>query len=204
MKLNLTIKMALFSTSIFLSLIPALRAQDNKPKAEVGSPAPDFTLEDQTGHEVKLSEIKNSIIVLEWMNPDCPFVQRHYNSGTMTTLSNKYKDKNVVWMAINSTHYMNKNDDQNWIHKFKVGYPILDDSAGRVGRLYGAKTTPNMYIIDPSGILVYSGAIDDDPRGSRDGKALNYVYQALEEILAGKPVTIAKTKPYGCSVKYSN
>jgi peroxiredoxin len=204
MKLNSTIKMVLFSASIFLSLIPNLSAQENKPKAEIGSPAPDFTLEDQTGHKVKLSEMKNGIIVLEWMNPDCPFVQRHYNSDTMTTLASKYKEKNVIWMAINSTHYMNKKDDQNWINKFKVGYPILDDSSGRVGKLYGAKTTPNMYIIDASGILVYSGAIDDDPRGSKDGKALNYVDQALEEILAGKPVTIAKTKPYGCSVKYSD
>ena len=204
MKLNSTIKTVLFSASIFLSLIPNLSAQENKPKAEIGSPAPDFTLEDQTGDKVKLSEIKNSIIVLEWMNPDCPFVQRHYNSETMTTLADKYKERNVIWMAINSTHYMNKKDDQDWINKFKVGYPILDDSYGRVGKLYGAKTTPNMYIIDPSGILVYSGAIDDDPRGSKDGKALNYVDQALEEILAGKSVTIAKTKPYGCSVKYSD
>jgi peroxiredoxin len=122
----------------------------------------------------------------------------------MTTLADKYREKNVVWMAINSTHYMNKEDDQNWINKFKVGYPILDDSSGSVGKLYGAKTTPNMYIIDPSGILVYSGAIDDDPRGSKNGKALNYVDQALEEIFAGKPVTISQTKPYGCSVKYSD
>ena len=204
MKLNSLIKMILFSTSIFFSLILSLSAQDHKTKAEIGSPAPDFTLEDQRGHEVKLSDIKNSIIVLEWMNPDCPFVQRHYDSKTMTTLANKYKEKNVVWIAINSTHYMNKQDNQNWINKFKVGYPILDDSSGSVGKLYGAKTTPNMYIIDPSGILVYSGAIDDDPRGSKDGKALNYVDQALEEILAGKPVTITQSKPYGCSVKYSN
>lgn len=204
MKLNSLIKMILFSTSIFFSLILSLSAQDNKTKAEIGSPAPDFTLEDQRGHEVKLSDIKNSIIVLEWMNPDCPFVQRHYDSKTMTTLANKYKEKNVVWIAINSTHYMNKQDNQNWINKFKVGYPILDDSSGSVGKLYGAKTTPNMYIIDPSGILVYSGAIDDDPRGSKDGNALNYVDQALEEILAGKPVTITQSKPYGCSVKYSN
>ncbi|HEX9667301.1 MAG TPA: redoxin domain-containing protein [Thermodesulfobacteriota bacterium] len=204
MKLNSWIKMILFSTSIFFSLITGLSALDNKTKAEVGSPAPDFTLEDQKGNVVKLSDINDSIIVLEWMNPDCPFVQRHYNSKTMTTLADKYREKNVVWMAINSTHYMNKEDDQNWINKFKVGYPILDDSSGSVGKLYDAKTTPNMYIIDPSGILVYSGAIDDDPRGSKDGKALNYVDQALEEILAGKTVTISQTKPYGCSVKYSN
>ena len=204
MKLNSWIKMILFSTSIFFSLITGLSALDNKTKAEVGSPAPDFTLEDQKGNVVKLSDINDSIIVLEWMNPDCPFVQRHYNSKTMTTLADKYKEKNVVWMAINSTHYMHKEDDQNWINKFKVGYPILDDSSGSVGKLYDAKTTPNMYIIDPSGILVYSGAIDDDPRGSKDGKALNYVDQALEEILAGKTVTISQTKPYGCSVKYSN
>jgi peroxiredoxin len=196
--------MILFSTSIFFSLITGLSALDNKTKAEVGSPAPDFTLEDQRGNVVKLSDINDGIVVLEWMNPDCPFVQRHYNSKTMTTLADKYREKNVVWMAINSTHYMNKEDDQNWINKFRVGYPILDDSSGSVGKLYDAKTTPNMYIIDPSGILVYSGAIDDDPRGSKGGKALNYVDQALEEILAGKPVTISQTKPYGCSVKYSN
>jgi peroxiredoxin len=204
MKTNSLIKIFLFSTSIFFTLITTVSGLENKTKAELGSPAPDFVLEDQSGHEVKLSDFKNSIVVLEWMNPDCPFVQRHYNSRTMSTLADKYKEKNVVWMAINSTHYMNKQDNQNWINKFKVGYPILDDSSGTVGKLYGAKTTPNMYIIDPSGILVYSGAIDDDPRGSKDGKALNYVDQALGEILAGKPVTISQTKPYGCSVKYSN
>ncbi|MGB7293305.1 MAG: thioredoxin family protein [Thermodesulfobacteriota bacterium] len=204
MKLNSLIKVILFSTSICFSLITSLSALDNQTKAEVGSPAPDFTLEDQTGHEVKLSDFKDRIIVLEWMNPDCPFVQRHYNSKTMTTLADKYKEKNVVWMAINSTHYMNKQDNENWVNKFKVGYPILHDGSGSVGKLYGAKTTPNMYIIDPSGILVYSGAIDDDPQGSKDGKALNYVDHALEEVLAGKPVTISQAKPYGCSVKYSD
>jgi peroxiredoxin len=120
----------------------------------------------------------------------------------MTTLAEEYGD--VVWIAINSTHYMTKEDDKTWVEKYNLSYPILDDNPGKVGRVYGAKTTPHMFIIDKSGILVYQGAIDDDPGGSKKGNALNYVNKALEEIEAGRAVTVSQTKPYGCSVKYSN
>ena len=170
--------------------------------AHLASAAPGFTLEDQSGSIVSLSDFGGKMVVLEWLNPDCPFVQRHYKAKTMTTLAEKYGD--VVWIAINSTHYMTKEDDKTWVEKYNLSYPILDDNPGKVGRVYGAKTTPHMFIIDKSGILVYQGAIDDDPGGSKKGNALNYVNKALEEIQAGRAVTVSQTKPYGCSVKYSN
>ena len=179
-------------------------AEEKKATAVVGSPALTFTLEGQNGNKVSLSDSDGKIIVLEWLNPDCPFVKRHYRAGTMTTLAEKYKDKDVVWIAINSTHYMNKEDDKKWIEEYKLFYPILDDSSGKVGKLYGAKTTPHMFIIDKSGTLVYQGAIDDDPKGVKNGNALNYVDKALGEINAGKPVSMSQTKPYGCSVKYTD
>ncbi len=178
-------------------------AGDRGERATVGAPAPTFTLEDQNGRPVSLSDFAGKIVVLEWVNPDCPFVQRHYRAGTMKRLAEKYQSKGVVWLAINSTHYMDKEDNRRWIEKYKLPYPILDDHAGRVGRLYGAKTTPHMFIIDTSGKLVYRGGIDDDPRGTKNGGALNYVERALDELLTGKPVSISQSKPYGCSVKYA-
>lgn len=178
-------------------------AGDGGERATVGAPAPTFTLEDQNGRPVSLSDFAGKIVVLEWVNPDCPFVQRHYRAGTMKRLAEKYQSKGVVWLAINSTHYMDKEDNRRWIEKYKLPYPILDDHAGRVGRLYGAKTTPHMFIIDTSGKLVYRGGIDDDPRGTKNGGALNYVERALDELLTGKPVSISQSKPYGCSVKYA-
>ncbi|RMG56448.1 MAG: thioredoxin family protein [Acidobacteria bacterium] len=178
-------------------------AGDGGERATVGAPAPTFTLEDQNGRPVSLSDFTGKIVVLEWVNPDCPFVQRHYRAGTMKRLAEKYQSKGVVWLAINSTYYMGKEDNRRWIEKYKLPYPILDDHTGRVGRLYGAKTTPHMFIIDTSGKLVYQGGIDDDPRGAKNGGALNYVERALDELLAGKPVSISQSKPYGCSVKYA-
>ncbi len=175
---------------------------DTGPNAEIGSPAPAFTLEDQNGNSIGLSNLGDKIVVLEWLNPDCPFVQRHYKAETMTTLAGKYSDSGVVWLAVNSTHTMDKDDDRKWIGKYSLQYPILDDSSGNVGKLYGAKTTPNMFIIDKSGTLVYAGAIDDDPDGSKGENKVNYVEKALKEVITGNPVSISETKPYGCSVKY--
>lgn len=190
----------MLGVSVQLSVL----AEGKKVTAMVSSSAPAFTLEDQNGKNVSLTDLNVKIVVLEWLNPDCPFVKRHYRAGTMTTLAEKYKDKDVVWIAINSTHYMNKEDDKKWIEEYKLFYPILDDSSGKVGKLYGAKTTPHMFIIDKSGTLVYQGAIDDDPKGVKNGNALNYVDKALGEIIAGKPVSMSQTKPYGCSVKYAD
>ena len=168
---------------------------------EAGAAAPEFTLKDQAGHEVKLSDTAGKIRVLEWVNPDCPFVKRHYEAGTMNRLAKAYAGKGVVWMAINSTNYMDAAASAAFLEANSLSYPILIDSSGEVGHAYGARTTPHIFIIDGDGRVAYQGAIDDDPRGTKD-KAENYVETVLNELLAGKAVSITETKPYGCSVKY--
>ena len=175
-----------------------------------GQPAPDFTLSDTSGKAVKLSDLKGKVVVLEWVNPDCPYVQKHYNSANMPALQKEFGGKQVTWLAINSTregHSEFKSPQQMdaWMKK-TGGAPAatLLDRDSKVGRLYSAVTTPHMYIIDPKGTLVYVGAIDDK-RSTRmeDVKtAKNYVRAALGETMAGKPVSTASTSPYGCTVKY--
>jgi len=169
--------------------------------AAVGAAAPAFTLTDTSGNEVSLSDYAGQVVVLEWVNPDCPFVQRHYKAGTMKSLATKYGAQDVVWLTINSTNYMDAEANAEFKAANELPYAILIDQNGEVGHLYGAATTPHMYVIDGSGTLVYVGAIDDDPRGS-SGSPTNYVAAALDEVLAGQAVTTAETKPYGCSVKY--
>ena len=168
----------------------------------VGDTAPDFTLEDTTGSDVSLSDFSGKVVVLEWLNPDCPFVQRHYKAGTMKSLATRYGDRGVVWLTINSTNYMDAAANAKFKDANGLPYPILVDQDGRVGHLYGAATTPHMYVIDGTGTIVYIGAIDDDPRGTKTGSVTNYVAAALDEVVAGKSVSTAETKPYGCSVKY--
>ena len=175
-----------------------------------GQPAPDFTLSDTSGKAVKLSDLKGKVVVLEWVNPDCPYVQKHYNSANMPALQKEFGGKQVTWLAINSTregHSEFKSPQQMdaWMKK-TGGAPAatLLDRDSKVGRLYGAVTTPHMYVIDPKGMLVYAGAIDDK-RSTRleDVKtAKNYVRAALGETMAGKAVSTASTSPYGCTVKY--
>ena len=175
----------------------------------VGQPAPDFTLSDLSGKSVKLSDLKGKLVVLEWVNPDCPYVQKHYNSANMPGLQKEYSGK-VTWLTINSTregHSEFKSPQQMaaWM-KQTGGAPAatLLDRDSKVGRLYGAVTTPHMYVIDPKGTLVYVGAIDDkrstNPADVKTAK--NYVRTALGETMAGKPVSNASTSPYGCTVKY--
>ena len=168
----------------------------------VGDKAPDFSLADTAGNEVSLSDFEGKTVVMEWLNPDCPFVQRHYKTGTMKKLATTYGGEGVVWLTINSTNYMDAADNAKFKAANELPYTILVDQSGEVGHLYGAKTTPHMYIIDGSSELVYIGAIDDDPRGGKGDGATNYVAAALDEVVAGKDVTTAETKPYGCSVKY--
>jgi len=169
-------------------------------KAKINEAAPDFTLQDQEGKTIKLSDYDDIIVVLEWVNPDCPYTQRHYKLNTMGQLSTKYKN-DVVWLAINSTYYMDNTYNKMWVDKHNLSYPILNDNSGEIGKLYGAKTTPHMFIVDSKGKLVYAGAIDDDPKGA-DNQVINFVDTALGEIISGKDVSIAETKSYGCSVKY--
>jgi peroxiredoxin len=177
--------------------------------AVVGQPAPAFTATDLSGKPVNLADLKGRTVVLEWHNPGCPFVQKHYNSGNMQSLQKKYGN-DVVWLAVNSTNtgasdYLPPERLATVMKDFKAapaGY--LMDASGTVGRAYGARTTPHMYIIDKDGKLLYNGAIDDKRSTNvEDVKtAKNYVAVALDEVKAGKPVSTASTTPYGCSVKY--
>ena len=179
-------------------------------KPIVGKAAPQFTLTDTSGKTWKLSDLKGKVVVLEWFNHGCPFVKKHYESGNMQKLHKEYTGKGVTWLAINSSAKGKQGNASAAEHekafKDKGAAPtaVLVDEEGTVGRAYGAKTTPNMYVIDKKGILVYAGAIDDK-NGTEQSEietAKNYVKSALDEILNGKTVTIAETKPYGCSVKY--
>jgi hypothetical protein len=141
--------------------------------------------------------------VLEWTNPDCPFVQRHYKEGSMKKLTSAYSESGVVFLTVNSTNYMDREANAAFAEKEGITWPLLVDQEGAVGHEYGAQTTPHMFIIDTDGKVVYQGAIDDDPRGSKDAEErTNYVARALDEVLAGTAVSTPETTPYGCSVKY--
>jgi len=171
-----------------------------------GRQAPAFELSSFTGRKVKLADLTGKIVVLEWFNSDCPFVRYHYDQATtMIDLAKKYKDKNVVWLAVNSTSTTTPQANRQFAEKHKLPYPILDDRAGTVGRQYGARNTPHMFIIDKDGTLAYRGAIDNAPLGKvqGDGTKINYVDQALAELTADKDVTTPTTTPYGCTVKYA-
>ncbi len=184
-----------------VTLVFTLARAADKPA--VGKPAPEFSLQSQDGKTVKLSDYKGKLVVLEWTNPECPFVKRHYEHKTMNTLADEYKDNDVVWLAINSTSNATSEANRKWSEQAGLSRPVLDDSKGTVGRLYGATNTPHMYIVDKGGNLAYIGAIDNDPDGSRDSGKVNYVKKALDELLAGKSVSEPETKAYGCGVHYA-
>jgi len=179
-------------------------------EAEVGKPAPDFTLTDLDGKQFKLSELRGKTVVLEWFNPECPFVKANHTKGSLKGMAKRYADKGIVWLAINSGgagkqgHGVEKNRDYKG--RYEMSYPILLDETGEVGKRYGAKTTPHMYIIDPQGTLMYKGAIDNTPGSDpeKDDVVINYVENALGELAAGKPITTKQTEAYGCSVKYAS
>ena len=182
--------------------------QATEAAAKIGEKAPDFTLEDTNGESHTLSQYTadGKIVVLEWFNPTCPYVVRHHEKATtMKDLASDFEDKGVVWLAINSTNegHPSFGKDAEAIKKWKIDYPVLLDAPGKVGKMYGAKTTPHMYIIDTDGVLRYMGAIDNDARGRKSpSDTVNYVRQALEEIKAGETVSESETRAYGCGVKY--
>jgi hypothetical protein len=176
----------------------------------VGAPAPDFSLTDLAGKPVKLSDYKGKYVVLEWVNPGCPFVQKHYDSGNMPKLQKDAAAHGVVWLTVNSTNPSSQDfrtppQMGEWL-KSKGAAPraALLDKDGAVGKRYGAKATPHMYVVNPQGALIYAGAIDSirsaDIADIDD--ATNYVALALSEARAGKPLTTASTQAYGCSIKY--
>ncbi len=184
------------------------RAPDTKKKVKK---APAFTLPNLDGKKIALKDFENKIVVLEWTNHLCPFVVKHYKSKNMQALQKKYKKKGIVWLSICSSA-PGKQGDMNvekWkqMNKAYGAEPtaVLLDPEGKVGRLYKAKTTPHMYIIDKNGIIRYEGAIDDkrstNPEHVKTSK--NYVGTALDALLAGKEIPVTKSKPYGCSVKYA-
>jgi DsbC/DsbD-like thiol-disulfide interchange protein len=165
--------------------------------------AKDFTLKDSDGKDVTLRELQGKVVVLEWFNPDCPFVKRHHEKrSTHADLARKYADKNVVWLAINSTHYMKPDVTADWVKKWEIPYPVLIDRDGKVGRAYKAKTTPHMFVINEAGEIVYHGALDDDPPGKKTSPE-NYIDKVLADLTAGRPVSVEPNKSYGCSVKYA-
>ncbi|MCS7230273.1 MAG: thioredoxin family protein [Candidatus Kryptonium sp.] len=202
-KMNIFNVVGFFVVALALSF---LSGQDKK--VEVGSVVPDFSLTDLNGKVVKLSDFKGKVVVLEWTNPNCPFVQRVYKEKIMPSVQKEFVQKGVVWIIINSTNpkhkdYLEPKELQKIYNEWGSSYTAyLIDPDGKVGKMFDAKTTPHMFVINKDGKLVYNGAIDDDPRGEKKEK-INYVKNALSEILAGKPVSVSITKPYGCSVKYA-
>lgn len=187
-----------------VAVMPLVRA------VTVGQPAPDFTLTAINGSTHKLSDYKGKTVVLEWVNPECPFVVKHYESGNMPATQKAATAAGVVWLSINSGHAGAQGDFDAaqvaaWA-KATGAAPTayLRDQNGAVGRLYGAKTTPHMFVITADGTLVYDGAIDSirSPKQADIAKAENYVNSALAAVKAGQPVAKANTQPYGCSVKY--
>ena len=195
------------SVVMFLFLFSVLTFSQD---AKLNEPAPNFKLMDSNGKEHSLSDFKDKIVVLEWINYECPFVKKHYNSRNMQTLQEKYTKAGIVWLTICSSAESKQgnfsNDEINsrskkHSEKFTA---YLVDADGKVGKMYGAKTTPHMYIIDKTGKLVYAGGIDDKASTEFADiiSASNFGSSALDELLAGKNVSLQSSKPYGCSVKY--
>jgi hypothetical protein len=180
-------------------------------RAAVGQPAPDFTLRDLDGKTFRLADHKGKTVILEWFNPECPFVKNSHTKGSLVGTAKRHGEKGVVWLAVNSAapgkqgHGLEASRAGQ--SKFSLSHPILLDESGDVGRLYGATRTPELFVIDPKGTLVYRGAIDNSPDGEggspTDGKLVNYVDAALADLAAARPVAKPRTEPYGCTVKYA-
>jgi peroxiredoxin len=176
----------------------------------VGKPAPEFVLHDLDGREVRLSSFKGKTVVLEWFNPNCPYVARSHTKGSLTDAANRHAKSGVAWVAVNSGgpgkqgHGVEAN--RSGAKKFGMEYPILVDESGVVGKKYGATNTPHMFVIDDKGTLVYRGAIDNSPDGEgespTEGKLVSYVDEALAAVAARRAPATPETKAYGCSVKY--
>ncbi|VTU38112.1 thioredoxin family protein [Variovorax sp. PBL-E5] len=178
----------------------------------VGQQAPDFVAVDTSGKQHRLSDFAGRFVVLEWTNPGCPFVRKHYGSGNMPATQKAATDKGVVWLAINSTEraasdYLQAPALEAWMKEHAASpTAVLMDEDGVIGQAYGARTTPHLFIIDPKGVLVYAGGIDSMPSTRVDDikTATNYVSQALGEAFGGKAISVTASRPYGCSIKYKS
>lgn len=177
-----------------------------------GQPAPDFKLQDTEGKTVHLADLKGKIVVLEWFNPECPFVRASHSKGSLVGMAAKYTPKGVVWLAINSSapgkQGAGADKSRAGAKEWGLTHPILLDPTGQVGRSYGATNTPHMFVIGKDGVVQYKGAIDNSPDGEggspQGGKLVNHVAQAVDALAAGAPVPTRETRAYGCSVKYAN
>jgi peroxiredoxin len=180
--------------------------------AKLGEKAPDFELDDLDGKPVKLSSFLGKRVVLEWFNPQCPFVRASHTKGSLSGTADKHVKAGVVWLAINSgapgKQGAGAENSREGQKQFGMNHPILLDESGTVGKAYGAKRTPHMVVIDEKGVLVYQGAIDNSPDGEGEspeaGKLVNYVDAALADLAAGRAVAKPETQAYGCSVKYGS
>jgi peroxiredoxin len=178
---------------------------------DIGQAAPDFTLPDTEGRKVHLADLKGKTVVLEWMNPGCPFVNKAHLAGSLKDAARRHAAEGVVWLGINSSapgrEGAGVEATKDAIGRFALEHPVLLDESGDVGHAYGATNTPHLFVIDPSGKLVYRGAADNSPDGEglspTDGKLVRYVDAALADLAAGRPVALPSTKPYGCTVKYA-
>jgi peroxiredoxin len=193
------------------ALLTALTLASAAFAVEVGKPAPDFTGTDINGKTVKLSDYKGKIVVIESYNSDCPFCMNHYKTGAMQELERDMAGKGVTWLIVNSvnpknmSHRTPEQARKEFVDQKITAAAWIDDSSGTVGHLYDMKTTPHMFVIAKDGTLAYDGAIDNRPEPSGDPRtAKNYVRAAVDELIAGKPVTVSETKPYGCAVHYAN
>lgn len=194
----------------FASLVLLLAAGAATAEVGPGDMAPEFTLRDVNGQSVRLADFRGRHVVVEWFNSGCPFVQKHYETGNMQALQSRYTSKGVAWLAINSTNprsadYRDATRSQALLRDWKMAPTALAlDEDGRVGQAYGAKATPHMFVVDPKGRVIYAGAIDDKATWKHEDvkTARNLVAAALDDALAGRPVSTPSTAPYGCSVKY--
>lgn len=195
----------------FLTIVTVMGFTFGAFAAETGKPAPDFAGTDINGKTIHLSDYKGKIVVLESYNPECPFCQFHYRSGAMQELQKEFTNQGIVWLVVDS---VSKDNDgfltpeaarKQWTEKKFAASDWIDDSSGTIGHLYDMRTTPHMFVIGADGTLDYQGALDNNPRPFGDPRtAKNYVKEAINDLLAGKPVAVAQTKPYGCSVHYAD
>lgn len=190
----------------FAALFATALLQAQAPPA-TGQPAPPFQVKDVQGKPLSLAALKGKVVVLEWTNPGCPFVVRHYEAGSMQALQQAARDQGAVWVSVSSTHAGHKDflAESPLAAKYggwKTGAAhLVNDAEGALGRLYGARTTPHLFVIDGKGTLVYQGGVDDDPRGTKADR-VPHLGNALKALQAGKAPEVGTTAPYGCSVKF--
>jgi peroxiredoxin len=192
-----------------LALLAALALAGTAFAVEIGQPAPGFTGTDINGKTVKLSDYQGKIVVIESYNSDCPFCHNQYQSGATQDLQKQLTGQGVIWLMVNSVNPRNPSHrtpaqaQQEWTSLKIAATAWIDDSSGAIGHLYGMKTTPHVFVVDKTGALVYAGAMDDHPDPFHDPRtARNYVREAVNDLLTGKPIEVSQTKPYGCAVHY--